>query len=456
LKRNIDANKDNNNKKHSSGRGATGRKDSNNNDDNNNKRPSNETLPESAMRKRRSLLVIIAVAVALVIGGGVALSVFIQKMPEDKPQQDDSTSAMTVIDGIPCDSTEHTVYHTHAHLDIFVNGQSYTVPGGIGIDPSAKCLFWLHTHTADGVIHMESPENRMMTLGNFLDIWQHTSVNVKDFAIPPYSLTSITADAASKPTVYINGEKIQNMSKAGENYKNAQIFPNTEIAIVYGSEIPASKIPSTYVAGKTDIKIDSSNADLLRRVLSPSTSASGPLGDPDAPVTIVEFGDYQCNSCGVFYRATKDALMTNLVDTGKAKFMFKDYTLNDYILQPIQGSTLAAEAAYCAGDQGKFWQYHDELYSNQQQEGIVWVSKDSLKKFASNINVSDIEQFSDCLDSHKHLDTVKTNNELVNKLGINATPTFIIIPTTGENNPVKLVGAYPYQSFEAVIKQLES
>jgi len=86
----------------------------------------------------------------------------------------------------------------------------------------------------------------------------------------------------------------------------------------------------------------------------------------------------------------------------------------------------------------------------------VWVSKDSLKKFASNINVSDIEQFSDCLDSHKHLDTVKTNNELVNKLGINATPTFIIIPTTGENNPVKLVGAYPYQSFEAVIKQLES
>ena len=169
----------------------------------------------------------------------------------------------------------------------------------------------------------------------------------------------------------------------------------------------------------------------------------------------MEFGDYQCNSCGIFHRETKDAVMSNLVDTGKTKFLFKDFTLNDYVLQPTQGSSLAAEAAYCAGDQGKYWQYHDELYKNQKQEGTVWVSADNLKGFASNVGISDTAQFSKCLDSHKYEATVKTNNDLVQELGLNATPTFVIISSDGKNI-VKLVGAYPYPSFEAVIDQMLS
>ena len=113
-----------------------------------------------------------------------------------------------------------------------------------------------------------------------------------------------------------------------------------------------------------------------------------------------------------------------------------------------------SEAAYCAGDQGKFWEYHDILFDNQEREGIVWVSTDVLKGFATRVGVSNTDEFSQCLDSHKYESTVIANNELVRELGINATPTFIIINPSGEKDPVKLVGAYPYSAFDTIVNQM--
>src|ERR1044071_10295818 len=74
------------------------------------------------------------------------------------------------IDGIKCDKTEHFNFHYHAHLSIFVNGSSYLVPGGIGIEPS-DCIYWLHTHDDSGIIHIESPQNDTFNLGQFLKVW---------------------------------------------------------------------------------------------------------------------------------------------------------------------------------------------------------------------------------------------------------------------------------------------
>jgi hypothetical protein len=74
-----------------------------------------------------------------------------------------------VIDGIRCDSTEHFNFHYHSHLDIFINGFSYLVPGGIGIKPP-DCIYWLHTHDSSGIIHIESPQNYTFKLGQFFDI----------------------------------------------------------------------------------------------------------------------------------------------------------------------------------------------------------------------------------------------------------------------------------------------
>ena len=385
---------------------------------------------QSRIRSKR-LVIISVVAATLVAAGIAALAAIPSKAPEPA----------LAINGITCDKNEHTVYHTHTHLDIFVNGEASEVPGGIGIKPS-DCLYWMHTHSADGVIHVESPQQRLMTLGDFFDIWAQTVQNVPQFPHIPTGGNNL-------PAVYVNGEAV---SSSG-NYRETKIYPNTEIALVYGSPGP-STIPSTYAFGKTDVKFSSDRQAILQMILSPSTSGSGALGDKDAPITIVEFGDYQCNSCGIFHKETKDAVISNLVTTGKANFLFKDFTLNDNILQPPQGSTLAAEAAYCAGDQGKFWEYHDELYKNQKPEGVVWISQASLKDFAKNVSISDLSAFSQCLDSHQYLTTVNKNNNLVRQLGLDATPTFLIISPSDDKNPVKLVGAYPYSSFEAVVNQM--
>jgi hypothetical protein len=95
-----------------------------------------------------------------------------------------STTGTATVDGIQCGSTEQLAYHIHAHLAVFVNGQEYALPGGIGIPGSAieqssegpvaaggKCIYWLHTHAPDGIIHVESPTRRIYTLGNFFDEW---------------------------------------------------------------------------------------------------------------------------------------------------------------------------------------------------------------------------------------------------------------------------------------------
>lgn len=405
--------------------------DHNQNSNNKNKKRKSD----GSSKNRRLILIVSAVAVPVIVGGIIAVMLLLAKAPEP----------VLAIDGITCDKTEHFVYHTHSHMDIFVNGEPYDVPGGIGIKPT-QCLFWLHTHSDDGVIHVESPEDRIMTVGQFFDIWEMTSSEVQNFPEAPTS----NGDNGP-PQVYISGEKVEE-----SGYRDAKIYPNTEIAVIFGLPLP-SPIPSTYVAGKTDLTLESAaKEELIQRIMAPSTHGSGPLGNASAPVIIVEFGDYQCNSCGIFHRETQDAVISNLVDTGKAQLLYKDYTLNDYILQPRKGSTLASEAAYCAGDQGKFWEYHDMLFDNQEREGIVWVSADVLKGFAGRVGISDTDEFSQCLDSHKYESVVIANNELVRELGINATPTFIIINPSDDKDPVKLVGAYPYSAFETVVNQMQT
>lgn len=202
-------------------------------------------------------------------------------------------------------------------------------------------------------------------------------------------------------------------------------------------------------------------AVLITQVLAPSTTGAGALESATAEsltgaakVTIVEFGDYQCDSCARFHEETKDLVVTNLIETGKVKFMFKDFPINDRVYAPRDGSTLAAEAAYCAGDQGKFWQYHDYLYNNREEEGIEWISPMVLTQFASDVGVQDMEQFSNCLDSHQYRESVRANYRLAQQLGLNATPTFLVIAEGKE--PQIIVGAHPFSSFQRVVDDLSS
>ncbi|MEM2759733.1 MAG: thioredoxin domain-containing protein [Nitrososphaerales archaeon] len=168
------------------------------------------------------------------------------------------------------------------------------------------------------------------------------------------------------------------------------------------------------------------------------------LGNPNARVTLLEWGDYQCTYCYRFHANTKDSLFTNFIGNGKVKFVFRDFTLNG------PASVLAAEASYCAGDQGKYWEYHDELYSNWEGENTGWVNMHNLKKFASNVGLN-IESFDKCLQSGKYQQRVLDNYKFGQRIGINATPTFLIIDNEGNTQVIK--GAQPYSVFEQVLGQ---
>jgi protein-disulfide isomerase len=134
--------------------------------------------------------------------------------------------------------------------------------------------------------------------------------------------------------------------------------------------------------------------------------------------------------------------MQNYVETGKLKVIFIDFAF----IGPDSKS--AAQAAHCANDQGKYWEYHDETYSHWNGENTGWASIGNLKKFASNIGL-DQKTFDQCLDSNKYAKKVETNLALGKQLGISGTPTFFIIDSG--DTAVKIVGAQPYSVFVQVL-----
>ena len=158
------------------------------------------------------------------------------------------------------------------------------------------------------------------------------------------------------------------------------------------------------------------------------------LGADNATVTIVEFSDFQCPFCGQFARDTEPQLISEYVDTGKVKFIYKHFPLS----QTHQFAQKAAEASECAGDQSKFWEYHDVLFQNQNA-----LTRGDLKRYATQLELN-TTAFDACLDSGAMDGIVKQNyNEGTGK-GVTSTPTFFI-------NNVKVSGAQSFNSFKAAI-----
>jgi hypothetical protein len=144
-----------------------------------------------------------------------------------------SSSSSLTIGGITCDKAEHFVTHIHAHLDIFINGKKFAVPSNIGIIPD-NCIYWLHTHDDTGVIHIESPDDRTFTLGQFFQIWGETLNNSQIFD------NLIDDNSNNTLNVYVNGKKVDSKT----DYKQIPLNEHDEIVIVYGK--PPSSIPSNY------------------------------------------------------------------------------------------------------------------------------------------------------------------------------------------------------------------
>lgn len=170
------------------------------------------------------------------------------------------------------------------------------------------------------------------------------------------------------------------------------------------------------------------------------------LGSQTASVTIIEMGDYQCEMCKRWYDESRPKIIENFIDTGKANMFFIDY--------PILGidSALAAEATYCADDQGKYWDYHVTLYDYQGHMNSGWANSERLKSFAFNLDLN-MDEFEECLDSSKYDERVKLNWQKASAGGATSTPTFIIV-NTETGNEEKIVGAQPYAVFEKVINSM--
>ena len=174
-------------------------------------------------------------------------------------------------------------------------------------------------------------------------------------------------------------------------------------------------------------------------------NASPILGDINAPLTLVEFGDYQCTFCKKFFHETEESILVNYIETGKVKMLFKDFIVVD------EDSVNAASAAHCANDQKMFWQYHSTLYNNWDGEGTGWASSEQLHQFASTLGL-DMNKFSECMSQSKWKDLVLSSHADGRALGVDATPTFFIIDEN--NEAIKITGAQHYDVFQRTFDSL--
>ena len=218
-----------------------------------------------------------------------------------------------------------------------------------------------------------------------------------------------------------------------------------------GSIIVGSAILSAYNLGQIAAQQgnNNSNSNNNNTRLSPTTLKQQGvplLGNPSAPVTMIEFGDFQCPFCDRFAKDTEPQINQTYIQTGKVNMFFLHFTIYG------PDSITAAMAAQCVNDQGKFWNLYDILYKNQGAVNSGWANKDNLKKFASQILGLDTQRFNTCLDSKKYLSLVQNDLALAASLGLQVTPAFIIEKRDGPN-PELLPGAYPFPAFQELINK---
>jgi len=158
-------------------------------------------------------------------------------------------------------------------------------------------------------------------------------------------------------------------------------------------------------------------------------------GQKSAPITIIEFSDFQCPYCERFYTQTLPLIDENYIKTGKVKLTFRNFPLSFH-----QYAQKAAEASECANEQNKFWEYHNKLFENQNS-----LDTDSLKKYASELGL-DTGKFNSCLDTGKMKSVVQKDFDDGAKYGVSGTPAFFI-------NGISIVGAQPYETFKQIIDQ---
>ncbi|MEK7514903.1 MAG: DsbA family protein [Patescibacteria group bacterium] len=218
--------------------------------------------------------------------------------------------------------------------------------------------------------------------------------------------------------------------------KRSPLDPNKLIlagAIVFAGVLVAGAVIWTSLRQSSD--------GASRAVATVSVDDDAMLGNKKAPVTIIEFSDYQCPFCRAFWRDTYPRLKKDFIETGKVRLVFRDFPLSSH-----PGAVPAAHAAECAEEQGKYWEMHDVIFAEQDTKGAgtVSFSADDLKRWAGKIGLKQSE-FNACLDSGKYNEEIAKDLKDGAASGVSGTPSFFI-------NGNLLVGAQPYEAFKAAIE----
>jgi protein-disulfide isomerase len=167
------------------------------------------------------------------------------------------------------------------------------------------------------------------------------------------------------------------------------------------------------------------------------------MGSPNAKVTIIEFADYQCPNCRAFWRETLPRIKKEYVETGKVRIVFRDFPIQE--IHPE--ATITAIAAECAEDQGKYFEFHDKVYREQDRRGrdVVRYRVNDLKRWAMEIGL-EAASFNECVDSERYKEEVAKDFKNGADVGINGTPIFFV-------NGRMIAGAQPFSNFQRVIEE---
>ncbi len=294
--------------------------------------------------------------------------------------------------------------------------------------PSLKKINkWKVSAFVIGILFIISLFTNGFSIGNLVSAKSADQVGKETLDYINNELLRGTATATMGEVTEENGLYKSLLTIAGEsNY----VYMTKDGSLLFVQAIPIGKsLPSTSsttsstTPAQVDVGVDDDPVE----------------GDPNAPVTIIEFSDFQCPYCGRFFNQTLPQIREEYINTGKVKLVYRDYPLNFH-----QYAQKAAEAGECAHEQGMFWEMHDVLFEKQNE----WenVGEDKFKEYASELGL-DTTQFNDCLDSGKYKDEVQADFSEGSAAGVRGTPAFFI-------NGQLLSGAQPFSAFQAVIDPL--
>jgi len=203
--------------------------------------------------------------------------------------------------------------------------------------------------------------------------------------------------------------------------------------VVWGMDAAGASTPAAQTAGQTSgpvVEVPVTQQAQYKRYDIPTDNFYA-LGPADAPITIVEFSDYECPFCRRWYAEVYKPLLAAY--PGKIRLVYRNLPLTS--IHP--DALAAAEAAMCAGEQDVYWKYHDKLFSSEA------LGNSTFMQYAQELGLN-MAVFEACISDHKYQKTIQTDSDFAINLGINSTPTFFI-------NGLALVGAQPLDVFKQVI-----